>query len=109
MWFRIDLLRLKVYAAQFELQPPAMRRVPRFTPDFERSNLCETRSETHNQVYVAHFLAIAQQGYQRSVTMDTRFIQRSHFAVCIVPCARAVQRERDWAVRQHGQFAIWGG
>src|ERR1019366_7831957 len=33
LWFRrIELLRLCLFAAQFELQPPAMRGVPRFTP-----------------------------------------------------------------------------
>src|ERR1035437_5833990 len=91
LWFRrIELLRLCLFAAQFELQPPAMRRVPRFTPEFERANLRETGSETHNQVHVAHLLAVAQQGYQRSVTMYIRFVQPSHFAVRIVPCAGTV-------------------
>src|ERR1700728_217307 len=107
LWFRrIEFPRLCLFAAQFELQPPAMRRVPRFTPDFERSNLCETGSEMHNQIYVAHFLAIAQQGHQRSVTMDIRFVQRRHLAVRIVSCARAVERERHWAVREHREFAV---
>ena len=60
---RIGLSRFYFFAPQFELQPPAMRSVPRFAPDFERTNLCETGSEAHNQVHVAHFLAIAQQGH----------------------------------------------
>ena len=64
LWFhRIELLRLCLFVAQFELQPPAMRRVPRFTPEFERTNLRETGSETYSQVHVAHFLAVAQQGH----------------------------------------------
>src|ERR1700686_1746359 len=55
LWFRrIELLRFCLFAAQFELQPPAMRRVPRFTPEFERTNLRETGSETYCQVHVAH-------------------------------------------------------
>src|ERR1700693_1024261 len=58
LWFHhIELLRLCLFAAQFKLQPPAMRRFPRFTPEFERTNLGETCSETYNQIHVAHFLA----------------------------------------------------
>src|ERR1700675_2831579 len=50
LWFRrIELLRLCLLAAQFELKPPAMRRVARFTPEFERTDLRETGSETYNQ------------------------------------------------------------
>src|ERR1700722_10303785 len=53
-WFRpIELLRLRLFAAQFEFQPPAMRRVPRFAPEFERADLGETRPDTHNQVQLA--------------------------------------------------------
>jgi len=54
---------LCLFAAQFELQPPAMRRGPRFTPGFKRTNLGETDSETYNQVDVAHFLAVSQHGH----------------------------------------------
>ena len=70
LWFRrIKLLRLCLFGAQFELQPPAMGRVPRFTPEFERADLRETGSEAHNQVELAHFLAVAQQGHERSMTL----------------------------------------
>src|SRR5580692_2100649 len=106
LWYGFELLRLHLFAAQFELQPPAMRRVSRFTPDFQRANLCETGSETYHEVHVPHFLAVAQQGYQRGVTMDTGFVQCSHFAVRIMSCARTVQRERYRAIRQHRKFAI---
>ena len=38
--------------------------------------------------------------------MYVRFVQCSDFAVCIVPCARTVKRERHRAVSQHREFAI---
>src|SRR5882757_3402780 len=64
LWFRpIELLRLCLLAAQFELQSPAMRRAPRFTPELERTDLGETGSETYSQIDVTHFLAVAQQGH----------------------------------------------
>ncbi len=51
LWFRcIELLRLFLFAPQFELQPPAMRCPPRFTPEFERTNLRKAGSETYNQI-----------------------------------------------------------
>ena len=90
---RSGLLRLGLFAAQFELQPPAMRGVPRFTSEFERAHLRKTGPEMHIQVQLAHFLAVAQQGHQRSMTMHLRFVQRSDFAVRVMPCARTVQRE----------------
>src|SRR5258706_12898174 len=65
-WHRfrcIELLRLFLFATQFELQPPAMRCAPRYTPEFERTNLRKADSETYNQIDVTHFLAIAQQGH----------------------------------------------
>ena len=63
LWFhRIELLHLCLFAAQFELQAPAVRRLPRFTPQFERTNLGETGSEAYCQVHVAP-LAEAQEGH----------------------------------------------
>ena len=38
--------------------------------------------------------------------MYVRFVQRSDFAVRIVPRARTVQRERHRAVSQHREFAV---
>ena len=88
LWFRcIELLRLGLFAAQFELQPPAMRSASRFAPEFERTNLRETGCNTYKEIDVTHFLAIAQQGHQRRMTMNARFVQCSDFAVRIVPCA----------------------
>jgi hypothetical protein len=103
---RIELLRWCFFAAQFELQPPAMRCVARFTPEFKRANLRETGLETHNQVELAHFLAVAQQGHERGMTMHIRFVQRGDFSMRVVPCARTVHRERRRAVRQHREFAV---
>ena len=36
--------------------------------------------------------------------MDIRFVQHSHFALRIVPCARTVQHERHRAVSQNRKF-----
>src|ERR1700693_5390034 len=63
LWFNlIVLLRLCLFAAQFELQAPAMRRLPLFTPEFERTNFSETGSQAYCQVHVAP-LAVPQQGH----------------------------------------------
>jgi hypothetical protein len=82
--YGVELLRFCLFAPQFELQSPAVRGVPRFTPEFERANLRETGSETHNQMDFAHFLAVAQQGRKWSVTMNVRFVQCNDFALRIV-------------------------
>ena len=60
--------------------------LPRFTPEFERTNLGETGSEAHYQVHVA-FLAIPQQGHQRRdddvppTASSTAHFARAHRAV----------------------------
>src|ERR1035437_9281907 len=90
---RSGLLRLCLFAAQFKLQPPAMRGVPRFTPEFERAHLRKTGSEIHTQVRLAQLFAITQQCHEWSMTMYVHSVQRSDFAVRVVPCERTVQRE----------------
>src|SRR5277367_3388457 len=61
LWFgSVELFGLCLFAAQFELQPPAMLGVPRFTPEFERANLCETDSEANSQIQLAQLLAVTQ-------------------------------------------------
>src|SRR5437868_11231239 len=102
---RIDLLRLCLFAAQFELHAPPMWRLPRFTPQFKRTNLGEAGSEAYGQVHVA-LLAIPQRGHQRRMTMYARFVQCSDVAVYISPCTRTVKRERHRTVSQHGEFAF---
>ena len=72
---------------KFELQSPAMWRVPRFAPEFERANLSENGSETHNQVHLTQSFAVAQQSHQRSMAMYVPFrprqrLRRVHRAVC---------------------------
>ena len=38
--------------------------------------------------------------------MEVLFVQRSDFAVCVVPRARTVQSERDGAVSQYREFVV---
>src|ERR1700758_5675568 len=40
------------------------------------------------------------------MTMEVLFVQRSDFAVCVVPRARTVQSERDGAVSQYREFVV---
>src|SRR5260370_7324514 len=86
LWFRcIELLCLFLFAPQFELQPPAMRCAPRFTPEFERTNLRKAGSETYNQIDVTHFLAINQQGHHRRRTITVRSFQDPDFPFPTMP------------------------
>ena len=90
LW-RIELLRLRLFAAQFELQPPAMCRVPRFTPEFERANLRETRSQTHRQIESrASFCRSATNSPAEHDDVRSASSNDSDFAVGIVPRARTV-------------------
>src|SRR3954447_3920933 len=93
--------RLRLLATKFELQSPPMRRIPRFTPQFQRADLRETGSEPDHQALFAHSASITQHCYQRRVMVYIRFVQSHKFAMRVVPSSRTEQAKGDRPVRQN--------
>src|SRR5215469_13349250 len=83
-----------------------MRTGSRFAPEFKRSNLGEPGSDPDGQINVPHSLAVAQQRYQRRMAMYVNFIKCDDLRMGSMLCARTIERERHWTIRQHREVAI---